>query len=403
MSPDTGSDQIINVVSPIASTEYGHSHVYVRALVSAGGTAYRAFSYDGGFAAGPSEDAVTSVWVPTPLQYGLRHSKFVRIVARVIGQFHLPRVAQASVPDGGHSHDFFEAPEFVTLAAGLLFKRRIRPFSVVLHNVNFAMTRNSWTTAVLRRLRTASVKRVIREASVVVVHGAGLRKRLIEQLDLPDMLAEKVVGIQYGSHAPVVRGSDGTQARSQLGLRTGPERWALLFGTVRKDKQYEVVGSALSSRPKWGVLLAGPDGDLSSREAYELLLRGGASPGQVSLLPGFVPDDQVPLLFTAVDVVVALYADADGHQSGPVSLARTYLRPVIAGGGSEIESYVRERGVGWVANSSAEIGEALDAIAALNAEDSEAMNTRIGSAAEDLSWGRSFAPIFMKLANGLGS
>lgn len=152
---------------------------------------------------------------------------------------------------------------------------------------------------------------------------------------------------------------DASEAKSDLDV-TEPV-W-LTFGWVEAKKHYEDVVAALPQHPDATYLIAGEPRTDRDREMLDDVLETARSLGVADRVRhvGYVPDEDVPTVFSAADVVVLPYDRVT--QSGVVNLALAYERPVVA---SELPSFeeLRDR-FGCLAtyDDAAELAELLGRI-----------------------------------------
>lgn len=240
----------------------------------------------------------------------------------------------------------FESAEYIALSRFLRRERRTYPRACIFHDTSFNLRHASRVAAAYKYACRPFVREIIRRSDAVFVHGPGMRENLVTSVNAPPALAGRIHAIPYGApHPDEVQRLDRGPARAQLQLPDG-QCLMLAFGTLRRDKRFDVVLRGLAQLPEWHLLVAGPEGDVS----YDELLGMARSAGvldRVRLDRGFVPPQRQPLYFGAADVVVAIYDGSTRHESGTAQLARTFLRPVIAGGGPDLLAYVETTGTGW--------------------------------------------------------
>jgi glycosyltransferase involved in cell wall biosynthesis len=169
-------------------------------------------------------------------------------------------------------------------------------------------------------------RRVASSAEALIVHSSAALKELREDMSLP---AGKVSVIPHG-HYRCVYGPpiDARTARISLGL---PElgRIYLCFGMLRPYKGIErLIGEWQSAQsPNSGdvLVIAGKaldDDFLSDLKALEKAC------DSVRIRDGFVPVSEVPIYFSAADLVVLPFSRI--LTSGSLLLAMSYSKPVIA-------------------------------------------------------------------------
>jgi glycosyltransferase involved in cell wall biosynthesis len=149
-------------------------------------------------------------------------------------------------------------------------------------------------------------------------------------------------------------------ARERLGI--GTERPVLLFfGFVRRYKGLHVLLEAMpeiiSRLPTALLIVAGEfyEDEQPYRDAVERLGIGD----HVLIRSGYVSDSEIPLLFSAADVVVQPYITAT--QSGVAQIAYHFATPVITTDVGGLAETVRDGKTGFVVppESPAELAEAV--------------------------------------------
>lgn len=119
------------------------------------------------------------------------------------------------------------------------------------------------------------------------------------------------------------------EAKDKLGC-DGP--LVLTFGWVQEKKRYEDVIESMKELPEVTYLIAGePQSDADEAYLEEVLTRASNAgvADRVEHL-GYVPESDVPVVFSAADVVVLPYNRVS--QSGAVNFALAYRRPVVTSG-----------------------------------------------------------------------
>lgn len=107
-------------------------------------------------------------------------------------------------------------------------------------------------------------------------------------------------------------------------------RYFLFFGLIRPYKGLDLLleawkAPALQAHATLRLLLAGEL--YEPLERYTPLLEAPENQGRVVFHEGFVPDEKVPLYFSAADAVVQPYRSAT--QSGVTQIAYHFLRPMV--------------------------------------------------------------------------
>jgi glycosyltransferase involved in cell wall biosynthesis len=127
-----------------------------------------------------------------------------------------------------------------------------------------------------------------------------------------------------------------------------PTDYVLLFGKISPYKGIEVlidaariVKKSLVNNNKFNVLIAG-EGDFSyfekllSKEDYEY----------IHILNKWIPSSEIPILFRRAKLLVLPYTDAS--QSGVISLAYTFSKPVIVSNVGSITEYIEHNETGFI-------------------------------------------------------
>jgi glycosyltransferase involved in cell wall biosynthesis len=118
------------------------------------------------------------------------------------------------------------------------------------------------------------------------------------------------------------------QARARLDI-TMDEQVLLFFGIVRpyKGLRYllEAVKILCSSCPKIHLIVAGEFWEPKS--LYDQLIENLELRDHVSIYNYYIPNEEVPVFFSAADLFVAPYVN--GTQSGAIKLALGYGLPVV--------------------------------------------------------------------------
>jgi len=193
--------------------------------------------------------------------------------------------------------------------------------------------------------------RIYREADAVIVHTAGLARKLRKSSgDVPREVREIPEGI---STFPLSPGLDRQCARQILGLEpTGP--LLLFFGLLKRYKGLEYLLRAwrlvVEEFPEARLLIAGET--MLPMRPLERLIRNLNIGDSIVLRPGYVPQSQVQYLFCAADAVVLPYARIS--TSSVVPLAYRFARPVIASSAGALSELVRDGETGFLVPPCAE-------------------------------------------------
>jgi alpha-maltose-1-phosphate synthase len=222
----------------------------------------------------------------------------------------------------GHSYLFFL---FVPL-----IKLKRKPIYWTMHDVDFHPT-NSGIRGKLESLQVRLLCQngwLATKVNAIIVHGSKLRDKLISR----GLSGSKVIVIPHFDYRyllPLPSESDFDNSYSE---------YVLLFGKIKPYKGVEVLLDASRMvRKKVGkkfkVMIAGK-GNVSY---LNTLLRNNDLE-YIHLRNGYIPDIEIPELFRNAKFLVLPYVEAS--QSGVVSLAYTFSKPVIVSNVGSIAEYV---------------------------------------------------------------
>jgi alpha-maltose-1-phosphate synthase len=225
----------------------------------------------------------------------------------------------------GHSYLFFL---FVPL-----LKLKRKPIYWTMHDVDFRPT----SPGIRGRLESLQVRLLCqngwltRKVNAIIVHGTKLKYALISR----GISGNNIVVIphfDYGYLLPL---------SSKLDSDNSYE-YVLLFGKIKPYKGVETLLEAVRKvRKKLGnrfrVIIAGK----GSKTFLDSLLRTDDLE-YIHIQNGYIPDIEIPKLFRNAKFLVLPYIDAS--QSGIVSLAYTFSKPVIVSNVGSIAEYV-EHGI----------------------------------------------------------
>ncbi len=222
----------------------------------------------------------------------------------------------------------FFGPAFAAVIRGV--KRRLDiPAIFCCHNV-YPHDRSSWRMR--RWLEAAVIQRTFRQVDGFLVHTEGMIAEV--QAFRPDAPIRRIYHPLYTFYSGLADELDsGTDSR-----QAGVPR-LLFFGKVRPYKGLETLIAALGILHREGLefqaRIAG-EFYLDSGRYRALAAREGLA-GRIEWWDRYIPNEEVPALFRAADVVLLPYTEAT--QSGVVPVAYQFGVPVIAtrvGGLSEV-------------------------------------------------------------------
>jgi glycosyltransferase involved in cell wall biosynthesis len=165
-------------------------------------------------------------------------------------------------------------------------------------------------------------------ADFFIVQSEAVRKDLLRfKPDARHTLVHHPVYETFGKPLPR------DEAQQRLGITSAPT--LLFFGYVRPYKGLSVLLRALRFAGNVHLVVAGEF--YEREETYRQLVRDLGISDRVRFVNSYIPKEDVPLYFSAVDAVVVPYISAT--QSGVVQIAYNFDKPVIAtnvGGLSEV-------------------------------------------------------------------
>jgi alpha-maltose-1-phosphate synthase len=225
----------------------------------------------------------------------------------------------------GHSYLFFL---FVPL-----LKLKRKPIYWTMHDVDFRPT----SPGIRGRLESLQVRLLCqnpwlaRKVNAIVVHGTKLKYTLISR----GISENKICVIPHLDYGYLLALS------SKLDSDNSSE-YVLLFGKIKPYKGVKILlEAARKVRKKLGnkfrLIIAGK----GSKTFVDSLLRTDDLE-YIHVQNGYIPDIEIPKLFRNAKFLVLPYIDAS--QSGIVSLAYTFSKPVIVSNVGSIAEYV-EHGV----------------------------------------------------------
>lgn len=163
------------------------------------------------------------------------------------------------------------------------------------------------------------------EIDRLIVHTAEYRDMLCDLGVVPEGIRIIPEGVPRVDEAPISE----DDAKSELGL-VG-RKVVTIFGFVVRRKGYDVALEALKSLPKdVSLLIAGgrhPDDRTGFYERLAEQIRAEGLSDRV-VVTGYLPDDRVPLVMTASDVVIAPSAEISNSSS--LMRVCAYGKPIVA-------------------------------------------------------------------------
>ncbi len=357
----------ILVFSPNVFQSYGHNSDYVSGLVGGFekmGFSIRIVAYEGDHCLSTKNSAKIQTLKRDHFQNSRTHLGMLGNVIWGLNRFKhekkLYEMLHGILADNDDIVIIFESFEYICLYAFLKKNRFNNQYCCIFHDTNFSFSQTSLIASVYKTFVKHMVRAIIRNSRCVFVHGSYMQKNLVALLKLKEFNCEKKVSvIPYGSQLPDYRKiADYNDSKAKLGL-PADKRILLAFGTIRSDKQYDLLLDQFSQTEGWVLHIAGPEGDLTYGYLQNII-RGRSLDGKVFLSNKFVDALEQQTYFGASDLVVNIYADEIRHESGTAQLARAFLKPIIVAGPPDLVEYVHRNRIGWSLDGS--VGNSLKSI-----------------------------------------
>jgi alpha-maltose-1-phosphate synthase len=232
----------------------------------------------------------------------------------------------------GHSYLFFL---FVPL-----LKLKRKPIYWTMHDVDFRPT----SPGIRGRLESLQVRLLCqnpwlaRKVNAIVVHGTKLKYALISR----GISENKICVIPHLDYGYLLALSSKLDSDNSF-------EYVLLFGKIKPYKGVKILlEAARKVRKKLGnkfrLIIAGK----GSKTFLDSLLRTDDLE-YIHVQNGYIPDIEIPKLFRNAKFLVLPYIDAS--QSGVVSLAYTFSKPVIVSNVGSIAEYVEHGTTGLIFES----------------------------------------------------
>ena len=185
---------------------------------------------------------------------------------------------------------------------------------------------------------------VLRKCSAYIVHSKKDEEDLRKLVR--DPLCIRTVHPTYNHFKK--RNLSREEARKELGIPEN-EEMLLFFGYIREYKGLKhlirALGEIWKARPKTRLYVVGDFFENNKEEYLQLIRDCGADDG-ITLVDGYLPDDQVEPYFAAADICVLPYESAT--QSGVVQIAYSFELPVIVTRVGGLPEVVQDGKTGYV-------------------------------------------------------
>lgn len=137
------------------------------------------------------------------------------------------------------------------------------------------------------------------------------------------------------------------EACKKLGISDSSKRTLLFFGLIREYKGLDILLKSMNLlTDDYQLIVAGECyGDF---KFYQDLIDSSPNRANIKVLEDYIPDELVPVLFSASDILVLPYRDAT--QSGVVAVAYQMETPLIATNVGALGETIKSGSTGMVAN-----------------------------------------------------
>jgi glycosyltransferase involved in cell wall biosynthesis len=223
-----------------------------------------------------------------------------------------------------------------------------------------------------------------RMADAVIVHGAISAAHAQEYLGLP---AENVHTVAMGMSSVFVEPRPMDAARRELGLRD-EDRVILFFGIIRDYKGLDILIEAaaklMAEDDRVRLIVAGKP--WAGWEPYAEQIERLGIGDRVIAFPDYVPENRVPVLFSAADVVALPYRHFNA-QSAVAATSLPYRKPTIVSRTGDLPESVDGRAE-WIVepDNVEDLAEKLRQFFANQAERTREFEQIAQKVCRDMSW-----------------
>jgi len=180
----------------------------------------------------------------------------------------------------------------------------------------------------IRLYAKAAGKLLMRTADAFTAHSTSAKNQIAQTYGINK---DKIFVKPFGLYEDYKRDYDKDLARKELGIE---ERFVILnFGLIRKYKGVPYLVAAFSALPEAiarnsRLIIAGEDwGD---EDELSKAIESSRYRNKITLDAYFIPDEMVPLYFSAADLVVLPYSDIFASAGSAVAqIAMAYGKPIV--------------------------------------------------------------------------
>jgi len=218
--------------------------------------------------------------------------------------------------------------------------------------------------AILNRMwEDRQLRAFYRFADALFVHSGYQASELI---DFAGVAPSRIHEVPHGPYPHGAPTSDRETLRGRLGLPAN-HQVALFFGQIRDEKNLDAFIRAMAlARADLHLLVAGSVGARHRGvKHYRQVAEQAGVADRVTFLDRFIPDEEVPDLFTASDWVTLPYRNTFTSQSGVLNVAAHYERPVLVSSSPVLHETVQrcDIGVACAGDSVPALAEGIERIA----------------------------------------
>jgi glycosyltransferase involved in cell wall biosynthesis len=258
---------------------------------------------------------------------------------------------------------------------------------VVAHNkIDFWLSEFS-----IRSVYKASIASKVRQMALnmgaTILYGdSALRQEFCDKLRIDASVAQRIYMTGFGSDPEDLRIAR-DYARHQLKIPLDA-RVALFFGMIRTDKRPKIAVDAVAQAgAPWWILMAGKPHSFSESNIQGWVDAANLNARAVLLLR-YLAEDEIRLVFSAADVLIAPHDNDTLANSGPLCLCRSYRLPAIIGPSGFLAKSILRDGVGLVAKGTNDthFAEQLQRFERLEESERILLNEHLEAVAEKYSF-----------------
>lgn len=229
------------------------------------------------------------------------------------------RLNQGDVIHIQHQYPFFGGMALHRNWFRKLLRRLKQPLVVTIHELDFG-EEDSWPLNMYKPWFNHHLFGAP-EIDCIIVHTRGYREALITLGIEPGDIRVVPEGVP---HVPEVTISS-EDAKSELGL--AGKRIVTVFGFVVRRKGYEIALEAFEQLPDDVVLLIAGGCHPDDRTGFFEELKAQINSDRV-VITGYLPDDRIPTVMAATDVIAAPFTEMGN--SGSIMRSIAYGKPIVA-------------------------------------------------------------------------